>query len=199
MPSFKSLPKEKTGRNARVNAVQTPLHQQPAKRFNFKRILMLLLLIISLILVSVGTTIYVTWPASADFIGLNINTKKRAVQSVEKAERPAPIPSEKPLFFTLEPFTATITDGSRARIIHVAITPQVFDEVSMKLLEEYKPIVRDRVLRILSEQNPIHVQTPEGRQQLVDSLLRSLSLSYNNSSSGSPRIRDLLFTAFVIQ
>lgn len=199
MPTFKSMPRAKTGRNASNNTEQVSLSKQPAKRFSFKRILMLLLLIVIVMLMSIGTTIYFTWPASAEFMGLGINSQKNVIEPIEKEARSVPIPSEKPLFFTLEPFTATITDGSRSRIIHVAITPQVADEASLKLLENYKPLVRDRILRILSEQNSVHVQTPEGRQQLVDSLLNSLSQSYDNSPLTTPRIQDLFFTAFVIQ
>lgn len=198
MPSFKTVSKAKKGRNTSVTTSQALPRRQPTKRFNFKRVLILLLVILLVILVSIGTTIYLTWPASADLIGLR-NTPKSALQPISKVENLNPISSEKPLFFTLEPFTATITDGSRSRIIHVAMTPQVADKNSMKLLEDYRPLVRDRVLRILSEQNPSHVQTSEGRQQLVDSLLSSLSHSYDNGSESSPRILDLFFTAFVIQ
>lgn len=199
MPTFKSIPKTTTGRNASKSAEQIPQRQKPARGGKFKRFLMLLLLVIIVMLASIGITVYLTWPASADLIGINVAKEKSVEKPIDKEIKAAPLASEKPLFLTLEPFTATITDGSRSRVIYVGITPQLSDEVSVQLLKKYEPMVRDRILRILSEQNPIHVQTPEGRQQLVDSLIHSLSDPYGNSASSSPRIQDLLFTAFVIQ
>ena len=207
MSSLESLPKAKTGRNASAKTEQPTLRQQPAKRPTnqsskrsaIKRFLVLLLLLACIVLASIGATIYFTWPASADLIGLKINNQKRVEQPLIKKPEPTPAASKAPIFLTLEPFTSTISDGTRSRIFHVAITPQVSDEGSLLLLKEYNPIVRDRILRILSEQHPIHIQTPEGRQQLVDSLLSSLSAPYGKDPSTSPRIRDVLFTAFVIQ
>lgn len=199
MPSFKSLPKAKTGRNTNTNTQQPPLRQQPAKRFTLKKLLMLLGLIVIVMLTSIGITLYLTWPASASLIGINLDNRQSVTKPIVKKTETSPLPSESPLFLTLDPFTSTISDGSRSRIFYVAITPQVSDEASIRLLEEYKPVVRDRVLRILSEQHPIHVQTPEGRQQLVDSLINSLSNPYGNTPSTKPRLRDVLFTAFVIQ
>lgn len=207
-----------TSTNARRrNATPTPEEETPRRKqrkpSKFKRLLRTLLLILIVIASSVGATLYYTWPAGANLLGLdkilNLSSsegtpdalEEQAAQPVVKEiEKAAPAPSISPIFTNLAPFTVTISEGgARSRILHVAITLQLADEESVSLLKEYNPVVRDRVLKILSEQHPVHVQTPDGREQLVDSLTHALSSPYGGGPSSSPRIRDVLFTAFVIQ
>lgn len=204
----------KRNANPAAATAASTTEEAPARRkrkpSKFKSFLRTILLVLIVVAASVGATIYYTWPASAGLFSdyFTIPTIDSGDESVAaeieqpKAvvkEAPPPPPSERPIFSKLEPFTVTISEGgARSRILHVAITLQVQDEASTILLQEYNPVVRDRVLKILSEQNPSYVQTPEGREQLVDSLSNSLRSSYDNGSSG-PRIANVLFTAFVIQ
>lgn len=112
------------------------------------------------------------------------------------AEKATPMPV--PIFTPLEPFTVTVRNEQSQRILYVAITLRMADESSRRIVTEYMPEVRDRVLRKLSEQRPDHVQTPEGRQALVQILTRSLQEPYMPHNKG-PDITSVLFTAFVVQ
>lgn len=204
--------RRKTARNATPTPEEIPprRNRKPSK---FKRLLRILLLILIVIAASVGATLYYTWPAGANLLGLgsilNLESKdeeaalqpQEAVPLAQEAavEKPTPEPSASPIFTNLAPFTVTISEGgARSRILHVAITLQLSDEASISLLKEYNPVVRDRVLKILSEQHPAHVQTPEGREQLVESLIYALNSPYGGPST-TPRVQNVLFTAFVIQ
>ncbi len=123
---------------------------------------------------------------------------------VANAESPEPTPAAKavplpaPIFTPLEPFTVTLRNEHSQRILYVAITLRMTDETSRRLINEYMPEVRDRVLRKLAEQHPDVVQTPEGRQALVQSLTASLQQPYLPHNKG-PDITSVLFTAFVVQ
>ncbi len=108
----------------------------------------------------------------------------------------APLPA--PIFAPLEPFTVTLRDERTTRILYVAITLRLVDQASRDTISEYMPEVRDRVLRLLSVQNPTYVQTPEGREQLVQDLTRLLQRPYLPQPRG-PEISAVLFTAFVVQ
>lgn len=103
-----------------------------------------------------------------------------------------------PIFVALEPFTVTLRNERSNRILHVAITLRVADEASRQLLGEYMPEVRDRILRKLSEQHPILVQTGDGRTQLVQDLVSTLEAPYHPRLK-APIIDNVLFTAFVVQ
>ena len=201
MPSFKSTRQSKVGRTGRGGKA-TPQETAPVARnpkpSKLKHLLLWLLMILIVMLSSVGATLYFTWPASASLLGLDKFLRLDDTAPIEVVA-PIPAPSATPLFASLDNFTVSISDGGRTRAFHVAITTQVADDASLDLLTQYSPIVRDRVLRVLSEQHPKHVQTPTGRAQLVDALIISLSAPFDASPATGPRIKDVLFTAFVIQ
>lgn len=103
-----------------------------------------------------------------------------------------------PIYFPMEPFTVTLRGERSSRILYVAITLRVGDDFARKILNEYTPEVRDRVLKTLSEQDPDVIQTPEGRAALVETLTRTVSAPYSPQPQG-PAITSVLFTAFVVQ
>lgn len=196
-----------TARKRSAPAAAAAPEEAPARRQRkssaIKRLLRTLLLVLIVIAASVGATLYYTWPSGTPLLGFL--DKETATEDVDGTSdqapaKPTPPPvAVKPIFSPLDPFTVTInTGGSRSRVLHVAITLQVEDENSGALLHEYMPVVRDRVLKVLSRQDPAYVQSPEGREQLVDALADALSASYGPGPT-VPRIANVLFTAFVVQ
>ena len=184
------------------SSTDTSSPRRKRKPSKLKRFFQILLLVLVIVAASVGATLYYTWPAGASLLSLLPKPEAAIAEvvAVEEivSEQPTP-PPVKPIFVRLEPFTVTISEGNnRTRVLHVAITLSVANNRSSSLLGEYMPMVRDRVLKILSEQHPHYIQTPEGREQLVASLNHSLSQSYDVQSVG-PDITHVLFTAFVIQ
>ncbi len=109
-----------------------------------------------------------------------------------------PIQLPPPIFAPLEPFTVTLRDERGTRILYVAITLRLVDDVSRNMITEYMPEVRDRVLRLLAVQNPTYIQTTEGREKLVSDLTNLLQRPYLPQPRG-PEISAVLFTAFVVQ
>ncbi len=186
-------------------AADTPNRRNKRAPSTFKRFLRLVLLVLIIIAASVGATLYYTWPSGAslfNFLPNSVTSVESEPAVIEEVIQESPALSllpAKPIFVRLEPFTVTITEGgNRTRILHVAITLQVAEDRTKTTIDEYMPVVRDRVLRILSEQHPQYIQTSEGREQLVATLKHSLSQPFNSRSSG-PDISHVLFTAFVIQ
>ncbi|MFA7669056.1 MAG: flagellar basal body-associated FliL family protein [Burkholderiaceae bacterium] len=119
-----------------------------------------------------------------------------SAQGPASERQPATLPA--PIFAPLEPFTVTLRDERTTRILYLAVTLRLVDDVSRDMIKEYMPEVRDRVLRLLSLQNPNYIQTPEGRERLVHDLTRVLQQPYLPQPRG-PEISAVLFTAFVIQ
>lgn len=109
-----------------------------------------------------------------------------------------PVVLSAPIFSPLEPFTVTLNDEAGGRVLYVAITLRVINEASHKIIQEYMPEVRDRVLRELATQNPEQVQTIAGREALVNKLTTILQQPYLPHTTG-PQINSVLFTAFVVQ
>lgn len=157
------------------------------------KLILWLLLIASIIGASVAATYFILdrtgLPGNA---GAQAATAEPATQERQQVALPAPI------FVALEPFTVTLRDERTTRVLYVAITLRLVDEASRNMITEYMPEVRDRVLRLLSIQDPTHVQTPEGRNQLVEDLTQLLQRPYLPQPRG-PEISAVLFTAFVVQ
>src|SRR5690606_40982684 len=119
------------------------------------------LLVLLIIATSVGATLYYTNKENGlSFLGSNAQANTETSTVVN--QNVLTTTTIKPIFTSLDPFTVTLSDGIRSRILHVAITLRVEYDDSRRLLNEFMPMVRDRILKTLSAQDPFHVQTPEG-------------------------------------
>lgn len=120
----------------------------------------------------------------------------RTASADTAAARPPALPD--PLFTSLEPFTVSLRDNDGSRVLYVGITLRVEDEASRKMLVDYMPEVRDRVLRTLTQQSTRQVQAPDGREVISSELQTELARPYPPNPEG-PRITRVLFTAYVVQ
>jgi Flagellar basal body-associated protein len=153
-----------------------------------------LLLALILIALVIGASVAATY-----FIFQRTGMLNGSASAAEPAMEPRqPVQLPAPVFAALEPFTVTLREERGTRILYVAITLRLVDDVSRNIINEYMPEVRDRVLRLLSVQNPNYVQTPEGRERLVHDLTDILQRPYMPQPRG-PEISAVLFTAFVVQ
>ncbi|MDQ2138591.1 flagellar basal body-associated FliL family protein [Alcaligenaceae bacterium A4P071] len=103
-----------------------------------------------------------------------------------------------PIFLAIEPFTVTVNNDEMERMVHMAITLRIGDDLSRTQLEKYMPEVRNRILMLVSGQSPQAVQTPQGKRDLATAIQKSLSQPFTPNPDGQ-RISDVLFTAFVVQ
>ncbi|MFC4297902.1 MAG: flagellar basal body-associated FliL family protein [Castellaniella sp.] len=155
------------------------------------RLLKFILLLIIVIGASVGATMW--------FTSRDSTPSAPAAASAEQAAAPvAPVVVPAPIFAELDPFTVTLYGETRNRILYTAITLRMGDEASRKQITDYMPEVRDRILKVLSAQQLPLIQTPEGRQALVDALKAALARPFAAQLPG-PQVADVLFTAFVVQ
>src|SRR5690606_32999537 len=158
----------------------------------FGKLILGLLLVVMIIGASVAATYF--FLQKSGVLGLGLNTA-----NAEYVEPPRPaVPLPAPIFASLEPFTVTLRDERTTRILYLAITLRLVDEVSRQTITEYMPEVRDRVLRLLSIQHPTYIQTPEGRERLVQHLTDLPQRRYLPQPRGT-EISAVLFTAFVVQ
>jgi len=150
-----------------------------------------LLLVLLIVVVSIGGTLL--YSAKADLFGIGVGAN---ADGKPKTQAAPVIPG--PIYVALDPFTVTLPGNYDRRILYTSITLRVADKDSSKLLENYMPEVRNRVLLTLSEQNPQTVQTPQGRTALAKALTTALEAPYTPHPKG-PKISNVLFTAFVVQ
>lgn len=110
------------------------------------------------------------------------------------AAPPAPSP---PLFMKLEPFTVTIANDYTERLMHVGVTLNLSGAAAQQRLTEYLPVVRSRILLLLSDQDPDTINTAAAKKD-IERAIRNLANAALDAQSGQ-RVNEVLFTDFVVQ
>lgn len=82
-------------------------------------------------------------------------------------------PAEKkpPVFLSLEPFTVNLLPEEGDRYLQTGIVFQVADEKAIEAMKTYMPIIRNRILLLLSGKRPSDLTAPDGKQKLVAELI----------------------------
>lgn len=86
--------------------------------------------------------------------------------AVEKEKAPP-----KPLFESLEPFTVNLSDDTGDHYLQVGIVYHVATSQVSENMKLYMPILRNRLLLLLSAKRASELATVEGKKKLVDELV----------------------------
>ena len=131
-------------------------------------------------------------------VAVTLATLRYADIAAARTTETPPAAVAAPVYSELAPFTVTLSGDYRNHILYVSITLRLDDPLSGNLVNDHMPEVRDRTLALLAQQDADQIQTAAGRSELARKLGERLREPYAPSSQ-SPLIRDVLFTAFVIQ
>jgi flagellar protein FliL len=103
-----------------------------------------------------------------------------------------------PVFVTLEQFTVNLQPENAEQFLQIAFTVQVSDQAQVDLIKLYMPLVRSRLLLLLSSKKPSEISTPDGKKKLADDIIAQLKLPFTPQAQPQ-EIDDVFFTSFVIQ
>lgn len=112
--------------------------------------------------------------------------------------KPAPAAVLPPVYMQIDQFTVNLQPEVGEQYLQLAFTLQVNDQVTVEQIKLYMPLVRSRILMLLSGKKPSDINTPQGKQQLQEDILAALR---EPLAPGLPEtsVTGVLFTAFVIQ
>ncbi len=122
-------------------------------------------------------------------------SKKKPVegQEVHEAEHKGP-----PVFAQMEPFVVNMADPGGDRYLQLGISFEVEDAKMGEAIKAYTPILRSRILIVLSSKDVAALSTVEGKQQLMDELL-DMARETIKGPGKTKGVVDVHFTSFVIQ
>ena len=83
------------------------------------------------------------------------------------AEAPKHDKSKKPVFTTLDTFTVNLNDPSGARLAQIGIAFEVEDVGIDTVIKDHLPVVRNRILLLLSSKKIDELLSVEGKQELA--------------------------------
>lgn len=82
-----------------------------------------------------------------------------------------PATAKAPIFVNLDPFTVNLQEENGDHYLQVAVVYQVSDDKVTDQLKTYMPVLRSRILLMLSSKRPSDLSTPEGKAKLVAELV----------------------------
>ena len=146
---------------------------------------LLLVVLIIVVLASTGINVYYL-------------TQDRTAEPTAEA-KPTPAPAPELIFVTIDPFTVNLQDGDYdSRLLYTGLSLKVGNAQTRKAIERNMPLIRNRLLLLLSEQNPREVTAVGGKQRLAEKILEQLKRPLDPTQP-ELIIHDVLFTEFIVQ
>lgn len=107
-------------------------------------------------------------------------------------------PAKAPVFITLETFTVNLQPDPDEKFLQLDMQLQVASNEVVELLKAQMPVVRNRLLLLLTSKKASEILTIEGKKQLSDEIVTELKKPF--SATGKPQeILGVYFTSFVVQ
>ena len=164
----------------------------PRKKSTGKLIVLILLLLIVLAGVGGGVYYFLTkdsHPAAGAEAGQENKAKPK--------EKKAPV---KPSFATLEAFTVNLIgeENQDPQFLQVSVTLQAKDAQGVDGIKEHMPMIRNRMLLILSSKKASEVSSAQGKDKLVEEIMTELNKPYEEDDEEQLVIA-VFFTTFIIQ
>ncbi|MFT3931527.1 MAG: flagellar basal body-associated FliL family protein [Spongiibacteraceae bacterium] len=106
---------------------------------------------------------------------------------------------KKSVYDVLEPsFLANYQVDGRTHYLQVSLAVMAREEDGVAAVKKHMPLVRNRIVMLLSGEAFEQLQTDEGRTQLQQKLLKAIQ-EIMQKETGKPQIEQVYFTTFVMQ
>ena len=103
-----------------------------------------------------------------------------------------------PTFVTLEPFTVNLQQENGDHFLQTGLVIQVADAKAVDAMKTYMPIIRNKVLLLLSSKMPSELATLDGKKKLVGELIAAVRESIPGTTP-ERGIENAFISTFVIQ
>jgi len=174
---------------AALKAVPADSAEPPAKKKGKKGLILIIAL--ALLLAGGGAGGYVFWQKSHAK-----DSKKGGKDKVEeKAEETAP-----PQFVNIDQFVVNLNGGDH--YLQTAMVLSVKSPEAVERIKLYMPIIRNRILLLLSSQQADQLTNPETKVKLAEEILKQTRESLPPSKEEGDQekgIKTVLFSTFIIQ
>jgi flagellar FliL protein len=104
-----------------------------------------------------------------------------------------------PVFATLEPFTVNLLQEAGDHYLQVGVVYQVDSDKTVDAMKTYMPVIRNRILLLLSGKHPSELAQVDGKQKLVAELVLVARESLPEGKTPEHGIEGAFLSAFVIQ
>jgi flagellar FliL protein len=155
-----------------------------------KKLIIIIVAVVLLVAIAVGATVFLM--SGDDSASDEAATKEVAEEVVEEVKIPAQYIKMKPRFIV------NYNVGTRQRFLQASIEIMTRSQGVVDAVELHNPMLRNEIVRILSDQDFNALRTPEGRQALKTELQEKL-IAIVKREADVEGIEAVLFTDFVMQ
>lgn len=138
-------------------------------------------------LILIGVTLLVLGGGSGAWFAL------KPAQGTQDPQAEAPAA---PVFMPLEPFVVNLQGGEQ--YLQTDITLQLEDEAQLEAIKLHMPRVRSRLLSVLSSMDAESLAKEEDKIKLAQAIKVQVQRPFD-SKGKAQKVKDVLFTSFVIQ
>lgn len=122
-------------------------------------------------------------------------------QAPAKQAKGAVEPRKPPQFVNLDQFVVNLQDDTTDHYLQTAMALEIANAETSDAIKLYIPIIRNRILMLLTSKQSREIATPEGKQQLAEAILKEvrLPLPVPKDGAADKGVYGVHFSSFVIQ
>ncbi|MBP9148160.1 MAG: flagellar basal body-associated FliL family protein [Rhodoferax sp.] len=143
--------------------------------------------VLLLVLAGGGAFLYISKQraaaAAADEEGGDHATTEQAADSHGAAKTP-------PVYLPMDNMVLNLADPGGERVAQVGITLEVRDAAAADSVKAYMPTIRSGVLMLLSQRTSEELLSAEGKQKLIEDILRETSVPFGGGEEEEPAVTD---------
>lgn len=168
-------------------AQNSPAQAAPAKRGKLKLIILITVVVILAVVLSVAGTL---WFLGGTLPGMGDDSGTKGEVAGETFTPSAYLEIEKALI-------TTVQGEGRQRYAQAYVAFDATDPEALAAAGLHLPLIRSQLVMVLGNSSYTELQTPEGRQELIDRMLATVNQVLEQE--GEPAINRVLFRNFVVQ
>ncbi len=196
-PRSPARPAAKPGSNARdADAEDGGAPPPPPKKSTTKLVLIVATAIVLALAIGGGAA-WFFMKDSAEEPAATAAATPAAEKGKAKAKE-SPKNLKPPVFVNLEPFTVNLTSEGSDRYLQTTIVLQMSDDKAAESIKVYMPVIRNKVLMVLSGKRPSEIDSGEGKQKLTTEIVAAAREAVPGSTAANGTT-GVLFSSFVIQ
>lgn len=146
-----------------------------------------------ILIVVIALTVLAAAGGAAFFMLAGQQANGTAAEQVQEPQGP-------PTFVVMDQFVVNLAEPDTTRYLQIGITYEVSSPTTSEEIKNFTPVIRSRILLVLSGKNVKDLTSIEGKQQLMDELVDLARVTIKGDVNDPTRgIRDVHFSSFVIQ
>lgn len=118
-------------------------------------------------------------------------TKEKVKEKVKEKDRKPSV------FMNLETLTVNLQSGAGDRYLQTTIVFELSDEKTAEAIKTQMPVIRSKLLLLLSSKQPAELNAPGGKEELAGEIMREARRHF--TSTPEQALLNVHFNAFVIQ